>query len=71
MNGGADIMDEAGQSELFGTSGATNGLLPLDEQRRTASLGHRDRGGQAVRAGAHHNRIVLVAQSCQEEAPAE
>ena len=56
----AHVVEEARQSERFGSDAAAHGRSRLADQNRQPGLRQRQRRRQSVRARAHHHRIVLV-----------
>src|SRR3954447_10494797 len=56
MHRGADVVQDAGDSQLFGPRAATDGVLRLQHGDVETCASERDRGGEPVRPGAHHRR---------------
>ena len=54
MNGGAEIVEEAGQRELEGARGAAGLRLRLEDINVRAALCEGDGGGKAVGSGADY-----------------
>ena len=52
MDGGAEVVAEAGKGELHGAAGAADGGLGFVDVYGETSLGKHDSGGEAVGTGA-------------------
>ncbi len=59
MDGGADLVNEAGQRQFPGPH-AADGELSLEHENAAAGLGKDSRRREAVRPGANDNRIRLI-----------
>ena len=57
MHGRAEVVPEAGERHLGGPGAAADRLAALDDRDRQPGAGERHRGGEAVRAGAHDQRV--------------
>jgi len=57
MDGGADVVAEAGERQLGGACAAADGVARLDDEDRASSLGERYRGGKAVRPRADDDGV--------------
>src|SRR5207245_7154716 len=61
INGGADVVDKAGQRQFRRARAAADGFVSLDQKNRAARLGHGNGGGETVRSAANHDRVVFLA----------
>ncbi len=53
-------MHESGKGQLCGTEATPNLVVPLDDQDGEIGACERDGGGEAFRAGADDDRVVIV-----------
>ena len=60
MNGGADVVGEAGKGELGGPAAAADGVRRLEDDDLAAGSCNLDGRSQAVGAGAYDDRIGLT-----------
>ena len=59
VNGGADVVAEAGQGQFGRAHPAADGFFGFQQQHPPALARQGDGGGQAVGAGTYYNRIVI------------
>jgi len=57
VDGGAGIMDEAGEGQLRGADGAARGFHGLENEDAEAGAGQANGGGEAIGAGADYDGI--------------
>ena len=60
MDRRADVVGVAGEGERLGTHAATNLPLRFQDEHGAAGTRQDDGGGQAIRARADHNRVVIA-----------
>ena len=60
MNGGTEIVDEAGEGQLRGAGGAAGAALAFQDQDAEAGAGEHDGSGKPVGPRPHDNRIVIA-----------
>ena len=58
LNGGAVIVDETRQCQLRRAESAAERFVAFDDENGKITLGERNGGGQSVRAGADHHRVI-------------
>src|SRR5215813_7638148 len=59
VHGGADVVDEAGERELFRPGAAADSWCAFVHGDRTAGAGERDGGAQAVGTGADDYGTII------------
>src|SRR5689334_22905522 len=59
MNGCADVMNKPGQRQFRRPGSAANGVTLLEDADGPPRAGHFNGGGEAVRSGAHDDRVEV------------
>ena len=58
MNGGADVVQKTGQGQFGGPGAAADGVIAFKEEHGATGLSEADACGEAIWAGADHDRVV-------------